>query len=36
VDFMLEQGFKYSEEEAQQARRTEGPFAGTGNYVFRR
>jgi FkbM family methyltransferase len=36
VDFMLEQGFRYSEEEAQRARRTEGFFAGTGNYVFRR
>jgi len=36
VDFMLEQGFHYSEEEAQRALRTAGPFAGTGNYVFRR
>lgn len=36
LDFMLEQGFHYSEEEAQRARRTSGPFAGTGNYVFRR
>jgi FkbM family methyltransferase len=36
VDFMLQHGFSYSEEEAQRARRTEGPFAGTGNYVFRR
>ena len=33
---MLEQGFRYSEEEAQRALRTTGPFAGTGNYVFRR
>jgi FkbM family methyltransferase len=36
VDFMLEQGFNYSEEERERALRTEGPFAGTGNYVFRR
>jgi FkbM family methyltransferase len=36
IDFMLEQGFRYSEEEAQRARRTSGLFAGTGNYVFRR
>jgi len=36
VDFMLEQGFNYSEEERERALRTAGPFAGTGNYVFRR
>jgi FkbM family methyltransferase len=36
VDFMLERGFRYSEEEADRARRKDGPFAGTGNYVFRR
>lgn len=36
VDFMLEKGFNYSEEETQRAMRTTGPFAGTGNYVFRR
>jgi FkbM family methyltransferase len=36
VDFMLEQGFSYSEDETQRALRTDGPFAGTGNYVFRR
>jgi FkbM family methyltransferase len=36
VDFMLEQGFNYSEDETQRALRSEGPFAGTGNYVFRR
>jgi len=36
VDFMLEQGFNYSEEETQRALRTTGAFAGTGNYVFRR
>jgi FkbM family methyltransferase len=36
VDFMLEQGFSYSEEEAQRAIRTTGAFVGTGNYVFRR
>jgi len=36
VDTMLEHGFTYSEEEAARARRTSGPFAGTGNYVFRR
>lgn len=36
VDGMLEQGFTYDAAEADRARRTEGPFAGTGNYVFRR
>jgi len=36
VDRMLEQGFSYDSEEADRARRTEGPFTGTGNYVFRR
>jgi len=36
VDSMLELGFAYSEAEAARARRKEGPFAGTGNYVFRR
>jgi FkbM family methyltransferase len=36
VDLMLEHGFRYSEEEAARARRADGPFKGTGNYVFRR
>jgi FkbM family methyltransferase len=36
IDLMLGLGFDYSREEADQARRTDGPFAGTGNYVFRR
>lgn len=36
IDLMLGLGFDYSQEEADRARRTEGPFAGTGNYVFRR
>lgn len=36
IDVMLGLGFDYSQEEADQARRTDGPFAGTGNYVFRR
>ena len=36
VDFLLEQGFNYSEAERERALRTAGPFAGTGNYVFRR
>lgn len=36
VDRMLEHGFGYSEEAAARARRSEGPFQGTGNYVFRR
>jgi len=36
VDLMLERGFGYSEEEAARARRDDGPFKGTGNYVFRR
>jgi FkbM family methyltransferase len=36
VDAMLERGFSYDPAEADRARRTEGPFAGTGNYVFRR
>jgi FkbM family methyltransferase len=36
VDLMLGHGFSYSEEEAARARREDGPFKGTGNYVFRR
>jgi FkbM family methyltransferase len=36
VDVMLERGFAYDADEADRARRTEGPFTGTGNYVFRR
>jgi FkbM family methyltransferase len=36
IDLMLALGFDYSQEEADQARRTDGPFAGVGNYVFRR
>lgn len=36
VDHMLEQGFGYDSQEADRARRTEGPFTGTGNDVFRR
>jgi FkbM family methyltransferase len=36
VDVMLGHGFDYAADEAEKARRKEGPFAGTGNYVFRR
>jgi FkbM family methyltransferase len=36
VDSMLEHGFDYDTREADRARRSEGPFKGTGNYVFRR
>ena len=36
VDRMLEHGFGYSEDAAARARRNDGPFKGTGNYVFRR
>jgi len=36
VDGMLARGFTYDAAEADRARRHEGPFAGTGNYVFRR
>jgi len=36
VDGMLARGFTYDAAEADRARRREGPFAGTGNYVFRR
>lgn len=36
VDRLLECGFDYSREQADAARRTEGAFAGVGNYVFRR
>ena len=36
IDLMLGLGFDYSQEEADRARRTEGPFTGVGNYVFRR
>ena len=36
VDFMLDSGFKYSQEQVNAAARTEGNFAGVGNYVFRR
>lgn len=36
VDKMLEHGFGYSQEETERAQRTEGPFKGVGNYVFRR
>jgi FkbM family methyltransferase len=36
VDGMLARGFNYDPAEADRARRHEGPFAGTGNYVFRR
>jgi FkbM family methyltransferase len=36
IDSMLELGFDYSREEADRARRMDGPFAGVGNYVFRR
>lgn len=36
IDLMLELGYAYSLVEADEARRAEGPFEGTGNYVFRR
>jgi len=36
IDLMLDSGFDYSAEEADQARRKEGAFKGVGNYVFRR
>jgi FkbM family methyltransferase len=36
IDGMLARGFEYDSAEADRARRTEGPFTGTGNYVFRR
>jgi FkbM family methyltransferase len=36
VDLMLELGFDYSRSEAERATRDDGPFKGTGNYVFRR
>ena len=36
VDFMLQLGFDFSPEQAERARRTEGPAKGLGNYVFRR
>lgn len=36
IDAMLDHGFGYSQEETARAQRTEGPFKGVGNYVFRR
>jgi FkbM family methyltransferase len=36
IDQLLAAGFDYSAEQAEQARRTSGPFEGVGNYVFRR
>jgi hypothetical protein len=36
IDQLLAAGFDYSAEQAEQARRTAGPFEGGGNYVFRR
>lgn len=36
IDIMLESGFDYSQEQVHRAQRQEGPFAGVGNYVFRR
>lgn len=36
IDSMLGLGFDYSREEADRARRTQGPFTGVGNCVFRR
>lgn len=36
VDELSDLGFKYSEEQVRAARRTAGPSAGVGNYVFRR
>ena len=36
VDTMLELGFDYSKDEVERSTRSEGPFKGVGNYVFRR
>lgn len=36
VDFMLEAGFSYSQQQVDSSVRKEGPFTGVGNYVFRR
>lgn len=36
IDTMLDCGFTYSQEEAEQAQRKEGAFKNVGNYVFRR
>jgi FkbM family methyltransferase len=36
IDLLLGLGYNYSIAEADAARRTEGPFEGVGNYVFRR
>lgn len=36
VDLMLSLGFDYEHEQVERAQRTEGPFKGVGNYVFRR
>jgi FkbM family methyltransferase len=36
IDTMLELGFDFSREQVAQSQRTEGPFKGVANYVFRR
>jgi len=36
IDRLLAAGFDYSADQAERARRTDGPFEGVGNYVFRR
>ena len=36
VDFMIDAGFNYSQEQVEKAQRKEGAFKGVGNYVFRR
>jgi len=36
IDTMLQAGFDYSQEQVERAQRRDGPFAGVGNYVFRR
>lgn len=36
IDAMLAAGFDYSQAQVDRSQRRDGPFAGTGNYVFRR
>jgi len=36
VDLMLSLGFDYEHDQVERAQRSEGPFKGVGNYVFRR
>jgi len=36
VDLMLSLGFDYEHEQVERAQRSDGPFKGVGNYVFRR